>query len=115
MTEHRQGINTGFLTHHTLSLKGLTEANANAILAELDELPCMDSVALNREKKTMKLAYDASHHDIDEMLAIIEKHGASVKNSWWSRTKLNWQRQTDENIKSNAKSEPHCCNKVPRR
>jgi len=115
MSEHRLGINSGYLTRHTLSLKGLNESNADAIFRELDELPCMDSVLLNKDRKSLKIAYDASHHDIDEMLSIIEKHGASVKSSWWSQFKLNWQRQTDENIKANAKHEPHCCNKAPRR
>lgn len=113
MSAHRYGINPGFLTRHTLKVSGLNENNARAIIAELDELPCMDGVWLNRTKGTLKITYDASHHNIDEMIAIIEKHGAAIKDSWWSRTRLGWQRQTDENIKDNAKHEAHCCNKMP--
>ncbi|MBR9910227.1 MAG: hypothetical protein GYB33_07735 [Gammaproteobacteria bacterium] len=115
MSEHRSGINPGFLTHHTLSLSGLNEHNVRLIVQELDELPCMDAVQFNEAKQTLKLAYDASHHNVDEMIAIVEKHGASVKESWWSRTRLAWQRQTDENIRDNAKHEAHCCNKLPHR
>jgi len=113
MSEHREGINPGFLAKHELSLCGLNEDNAKLIITELDSLPCMDRVELNHSKQTLKLAYDASHHSIDEMIAVVEKHGASIKDSWWSRTKLGWQRQTDENIKDNATHEPHCCNKMP--
>tara|TARA_R110000868_G_scaffold96209_3_gene264719 strand:+ start:2728 stop:3075 length:348 start_codon:yes stop_codon:yes gene_type:complete len=113
MSEHRLGINPGFLTKHTFGLSGLNESNAQAIAVELDKLPCVDGVWLNRNKESLKIAYDASHHNVDEMIAIIEKHGAKVKDSWWSRTKLGWQRQTDENIKDNAKHEAHCCNKMP--
>ena len=113
MAEHRLGINPGFLTKHSLSLRGVNESNAKAITEELDGLPCVDRVWLSTTKGTLKIAYDASHHNIDEMIAIVEKHGAAIKNNWWSRTKLGWQRQTDENIKDNARHEAHCCNKMP--
>jgi len=113
MTEHRLGINPGFLTKHQLGLVGLEQSNSKKLLTEIDALPWVDRVWLKAEKQTIKIAYEASHHSIDELIAIVEKHGASIKDSWWSQTKLGWQRQTDENIKNNAKHEPHCCNKVP--
>jgi hypothetical protein len=113
MTEHRLGINPGFLTKHTLSLASLNPSNISVIVAEIDELPCVDGVRFDEHKQTLKIAYDASHHNIDEMIAIVEKHGAAIKNSWWSRTKLGWQRQTDENIKDNAAHEAACCSKMP--
>jgi cation transport ATPase len=93
----------------------VNESNAHAITVELDGLPCVDGVSLNRTKETLKIAYDASHHNIDEMIAIVEKHGAAIKDSWFSRTRLGWQRQTDGNIKDNARHEAHCCNKMPPR
>ncbi|MDF1588093.1 MAG: hypothetical protein P1P93_02910 [Gammaproteobacteria bacterium] len=111
MTEHRLGINPGFLTKHRLNLAGLDQADSKAMIAEIDAQPWVDRVCLN--KQTLIIAYEASRHNIDELIAIIEKYGASIKDSWWSRTKLGWQRQTDENIKNNARHEPHCCNKIP--
>ena len=87
----------------------MNESNAQIIAEELDELPCVDGVWLNERKQTLKIAYDASHHNIDEMIAIVEKHGAAIK----SRTRVGWQRQIDENIKDNARHEAHCCNKIP--
>jgi hypothetical protein len=54
MSTHRSGINPGFLTKHTLSLAGLNENNAKLIVHELDELPCIDAVKLNKAKKTLK-------------------------------------------------------------
>ncbi|MDF0534671.1 hypothetical protein PY479_10350 [Shewanella sp. A32] len=115
MNEHHSNVNPGFLTTHTLQLSGLNQQNTILIVRELEELPYMDSVTLNEAKQTIKLAYDASHHDIDEMIAIIKKYGAALFNSWWSRTKLGWQRQIDQNIKDNANLEAHCCNKMPPR
>lgn len=114
MNQHRTGISPGFLTKHRLVLQGLNDINANAIVAELDQLPCMDSVIINRKKQSIKLHYDASRHHIDEMIAIVIKHGATVKEGWWNHIRLGWQRQIDQNIKENAQHEPHCCNKNPR-
>ena len=37
MSEHRLGINPGFLTQHKLSLNGLDDNNAKAIVKELDD------------------------------------------------------------------------------
>lgn len=115
MSEHQSGINPGFVTRHTLSLNGLDKDNVTLIVRDLGELPSMDSVKLIEAKQTLTVAYDASHHSIDDMIAIVEKHGASIKDNWWSRVKLGWQRQTDQNVKDNAKHEPHCCNKMPHR
>ncbi|MDF1644977.1 MAG: hypothetical protein P1U80_12430 [Pseudomonadales bacterium] len=113
MTEHRLGINPGFMAKHTLTLSGLNQSNKQSIVSEIDQLPCVDDVSLNEDKQTLRVAYDASHHNIDEMIAIVEKHGGVIKDSWWSRTKLGWQRQTDDNIKENAKHEAACCSKMP--
>lgn len=115
MKTHRQGINPGFLTRHRLSLNGLNKANAAAIYAELDGLLQVDEVHVDLRRSSISVTYDASHHNIDEIIDVVVQHGASVKDSWWSRTRLGWQRQTDENIRANAKHEPFCCNKVPRR
>lgn len=115
MSEHRSGINPGFVTKHTLSLNGLVKDNAPLIVRELGDLPYIDRVKLIEAKQTLTVAYDASHHSIDDMIAIVEKHGASIKDNWWSHVKLSWQRQTDQNVKYNAKHEPHCCNKMPHR
>ncbi|PSJ44970.1 hypothetical protein PU634_03725 [Oceanimonas pelagia] len=113
MANHRAGINPGFLTTHTLSLTEMSRANMDAMLAEIEAQHWVDTLALDSKTKKLKVAYEASSHNIDDIIDIIEQHGAALKDSWWSRTKLGWQRQTDENIKNNAKHEPHCCNKAP--
>lgn len=115
MNEHKSGINPGFLAKHTLRLTGLNQSNAALISDALEEMPCMDSIKLSIPKQTVKLAYDASRHDIDEMIAIINQYGVSLNTGWWSRTKLSWQRQIDQNIQDNSKHEAHCCNKLPPR
>lgn len=111
MTEHREGVNPAFLARHTLSLTGLNSADAGNLLADIDELPGVDRVRLKGREQTLKVAYDASRLNIDGVIAILEKYGASVKDSWWSRTRLGWQRQTDENIRDNARHEATCCSK----
>lgn len=114
MTEHRLGINPGFLTKHTLNLQGLTPDNRQQLVTELDELLWVDGVSLNEQKHSLTIRYDASHHSIDELIALVRQHGVILKDNWWQRIKLGWQRQTDENIQDNARHEPHCCNKMPR-
>jgi hypothetical protein len=64
MSEHRTGINPGFLIKHTISLSGLNESNVAVITTELDHLPYVDSVCIGRDKQTIKIAYDASHHGV---------------------------------------------------
>lgn len=113
MTEHRQGINPGFLTKHTFRLTGVEYANIRELVTELETQPWVDKVWLSNDKQSLKIAYEASLHSIDELIAIIEKHGALIRENWWSSLKIGWQRQTDENIRNNARHQPHCCNKVP--
>ena len=114
MAAHRPGVNPGFLTKHTLRLEHVNQANGSCLVNELDALSGVDGVWLNERKKTLKIAYDASRHNVDEVIGILRKHGATVSDSWWSRVKLGWQRQTDQNIRDNAAHVAHCCNKPPR-
>ena len=113
MTQHRTGVNEVFLTKHKLKLTDLNQVNANEIQAELDAMVGIDGVWIDLGKSIIKIAYDASHHDIDEMIGVIHKHGAGGSDDWWTQWKLGWDRQTDQNIKDNAKHEPHRCNKLP--
>ncbi|TNE78158.1 MAG: cation transporter [Gammaproteobacteria bacterium] len=113
MTEHREGVNPGFLISHKLALTGLTEANTDNIRSALDDLPGVDAVSLDKAGQSLKIAYDASHQSIDHIIQIIEQQGAGLRAGWWNRVKLNWQRQTDTNIKDNSTHEAHCCSKLP--
>lgn len=113
MKKHRKGVNPGFLAKHKLALSGLNSSNVKSISAEIDKLWAVDGVLIDEEKQTIKVAYDASHHDIDEMIDIIRKHDAEIDSSRWTRYKLGWQRQTDRNIKDNSTHVASCCNKAP--
>ena len=114
MARHRAGIDPGFLTSNTLDLCGATPDMLTSIGTELEQLPYVDHVSTDGKRQKLKIAYEASRHSIDEIIEIVTKHGASTSNSWWSRTKLDWARQIDRNIRENAEHEPHCCNKIPR-
>ena len=113
MSIHRVGVNEGFLTKHTLKLTGLNADNAETISAGIDALVGVDGVWIDVDKSTLQVAYDASHLDIEALLGLVRQHGADVSQDWWNQFKLSWDRQIDQNIKNNAKHEPHCCNKMP--
>ena len=112
MSNHRQGVSEGYLIKHKLRLTGLTSENAEDIRSEIDNMISVDGVWIDFEKHTIKMAYDASRHNIDEMRSIIRKHGADISPDGWNQLKLRWDRVTDSNIKENAAHEPFCCNKV---
>ena len=113
MSDHRPGVREGFLTTHKLTLTDLTAENAEQIRSKIDAMISIDGVWIDLDKSTIKIAYDASRHNIDEMLKIIQKYGADVSPDCWNQWKLGWDRYIDENIKNNATSRPHCCNKPP--
>lgn len=113
MSKHRPGVHEDFLIKHKLKLVGLTSSNADNIFKDIDVLVGMDSVNIGTEENFIKLAYDASFRNIDEILTIIRRHGADVSDDWWNHFKLNWDRGVDQNIKDNSRLEPHCCNKIP--
>lgn len=113
MSEHREGVNPGFLIHHKLALTGLTAGNAQGIYSELNDLPGVDTLSVDEARQSLNIAYDASHQDIDHIIHIVEQQGAGLRPGWWHRVKLSWQRQTDHNIKDNATHEAQCCSKLP--
>lgn len=113
MTEHREGIDPGFLINHKLALTGLTAGKAQGIYAELNDLPGVNAVSVDESGQSVKISYDASHQDIDRIIEVIEQQGAEVRSDWWNRIKLSWQRQTDRNIKDNFSHEAQCCSKMP--
>ncbi|WP_221798610.1 hypothetical protein [Oceanobacter mangrovi] len=115
MSQYKTAINPGFVVKHRLSLCGLSEQAASQTAEELGAFPWMDKVKLDAPRQVLKLAYDASSHNIDEVIAVVEKHGGSVSEHWWSQLRLGWQRQIDQNIHNNSRHEAHCCNKSPKR
>ena len=113
MSEYRPGVREAFLTKHKLKLIGLTEENAGNIRSEINAMISIDGVWIDVDKSSIKIAYDASRHNIDEMRDIIIKHGADVSPDWWNQWKLSWDRDADQNIKDNATHEPMSCHKMP--
>jgi hypothetical protein len=113
MSKHRPGVREGFLVTHKLKLDNLSAENAEQIRADIDAMISIDGVWIDLDQSTIKIAYDASHHDIDEMRDIIRRHGAEISPDWWNQWKLSWDRQTDSNVRHNAELEPSCCSKIP--
>lgn len=113
MKLHRAGLHEGFLTTFSLKLDGLSTANHDAIVADIDRLAGIDRVDILSKNSVLKVTYDASVLSIDTILSILTEYGANVHSGWWNRIKFAWDREIDKNIKNNAASSPHCCNKPP--
>ncbi len=113
MTTHREGVNPGFLTRFSFSLQRVDQSMAQKAADEIGRLPGIDRAWFDANKPRLKVAYDGSVQNVDQIMAILEKHGVVIKSNWWNRLRLSLQRQTDQNIRDNAKHEAHCCNKLP--
>ena len=114
MSRHKATIDPGFLIKHRIRCCGLDDAAASQLKAALEDLLWVDQVNVKAAGQTLIVAYDASNHSIDDVIAIVEQHGGSVSDHWWSQLRLQWQRQTDLNIHNNARHVPHCCSKSPK-
>lgn len=113
MTQHRENLHEAFLNSFSLKVDGISVVNHDAIVKEINTLKGIDCVRILSESSLIKVTYDASLLSIDAILMVLEKHGVTLHFNWWNRIKLAWNRYIDENIKNNATSHPHCCNKPP--
>jgi hypothetical protein len=111
-TTRKASIQTPFLLRRKLIVEGLEESQWDDFLYDLNHHPCVDFAELKNTNQ-LWLAYDGSHWSVDELLALITSHGGRLKAGWWTRRKLAWYRFTDDNVRANAKHEPHCCSKIP--
>lgn len=109
---HKASIEAPFLLRRKLFVEGLDESQWDDFLYDLNHHPCID-FAERKSGSYLCVSYDGSHWTIDELLALITSRGGSLKPGWWTRRKLAWYRFTDDNVRANARHEPHCCSKIP--
>ncbi len=107
--EHRLGVREATLVKRKLRLEVGNAHNMQQAVADIDRLFGLDRVALNRRRRMLHLAYDASRLSIERIEAILAEHDIGIGQGWWNRTRANHYRFVDQNIKDNAATEPWNC------
>lgn len=113
MKTHKAGIHVAFLVKRKVKLTGLANQELVALTTEIESLKGIDQIEFDVERGLMKASYDASITNIDIILETLKQHSIEPSKGWWNRYKLDWDRQIDQNVRENAKHEPHCCSKPP--
>ena len=109
MNTHKPGVNENFLVTRRLKLVGSLTDKFDLIENELNALIGVNSVVLDLGTGVLRVSYDASKRQLDEIEAVITAQGSQLSNERWQRYKQGWARYFDQNIKSNAAREPWSC------
>lgn len=107
--QHRLGVSKVNLVTRKLKLGRSEPQTLQQAIEEIDQLYGLNSVAFDDKKQILRLAYDASRIGIEDVEAILSKHGIAIDHGWWNRAKEEHYRFVDQNIKDNAAKEPWSC------
>jgi hypothetical protein len=110
---NRPGVHEACLVKRHLKLQHLDHGLARAITEEIALHSGVDTVELDSDSRRLDVTYDASQLQFPELTDILLRHGVEPERGWWARFRASWYRFTDQNIRDNARHEPHCCNKAP--
>lgn len=111
--EHRAGVSEAYLVKRHLRIETLEPGSAESLCDEINRIIGIDSVAIDPQTRQLDIAYDASVLNIDDIEAVFTRNGVAFAHGWWNRTKLEHYRFVDQNVRDNAKADPHCCSKPP--
>jgi len=111
--DHRVGVSEANLVTRNLRLSNVNDDNRTALMTEIDQLFGIDEAIFNTEEKSIYLAYDALHLNLDGIEDVIRKHGADIHDDWWTHTKEDYYKFVDQNMKDNAEHTPWSCHKSP--
>ena len=109
MTEHRLGVSENYLVKRKLVLEADAVNVIELAIAAIDGLYGLDRVDFDVQKGVLKMAYDASRLDIEQIESILNTHQIPLKKGWWQKRRLKQYRFVDQNIKENRNREPWCC------
>ena len=96
-----------------LKLTGMTLQSVELAKLEVGSIRGVDMEDLSVKSGRLSVSYDASVTSISAILEILESHDIKPACDWWSRVKLSWDKQIDQNVRDNAKHVPHWCSKPP--
>lgn len=111
--EYRVGVTAINLVIRKLQLKGLTEANREKIVSEIDEALGINSVMLDIKDGLLHIAYDVTHINLELIKRVVVKHGAELSGGWWNHFKEGYYKFVDQNMQENIKHKPSCCSRAP--
>lgn len=109
---HKVTSQSQFLLRRKLAVEGLTDAQWEDFIQELNNHPCVD-FAEGKRGNLLITTFDGRHWSTDELIDLVGARGGRLKEGWWQRQRLAWYRFTDENVRANAKHVPSCCSKPP--
>lgn len=110
---HKPGIHEAFRVKRHLKLQYRNDDRVHAIIEQIRQLDGVDTVELDGEARWLNVAYDASKLQFGQLTDMLREHGIEPEQGWWARCRYSWYGFTDQNIRDNARHEPHCCNKAP--
>ncbi|OMH31765.1 hypothetical protein [Motiliproteus sp. MSK22-1] len=91
----------------------LSPQHAETLVKELKELPGMEQVHLKNDRQLV-MRYDTAQLQMEQVLSVLEKMGATLDNNRWRQFRIGWYRFVDKNSQANARrKDVHCCNKPP--
>ena len=88
-------------------------AELGGVVAEIDKLYGLASVAFDDSKGRLDMAYDATRICLDCIEEVLTKYAIEVSHDWWTHFKEDHYRFVDQNLKDNASREPWSCHKSP--
>lgn len=109
--KHRLGIHEQHVVKRHLKLEEPWPVPESDLLAVLAEAPGVASAELNREKRRLSVAYDASIQNLDGVVKVLRKQGVVTADGWWRRFRADRYRNMDANIQDNAHRDPWSCHK----
>lgn len=111
---HRVGVSEAFLVKRQLSLDHVPQSEQlSEAMQGINALAGMDDVRYDAARLRLRLAYDASKLNIDDIRQLLTAQGIVLKNTAWSRFRTGYYRFVDQNIRDNARHEPVCCHRPP--
>jgi hypothetical protein len=98
-------------TRHWITVPGLShEADGLQLEHSLAQLDGMQRVQTIPGKRRIRVTYDQTRVDFQQILERMESIGFPASDSWWSLRKAEWFQYLDRNARENANApEPPCC------
>ncbi|NIB39733.1 cation transporter [Pseudomaricurvus alkylphenolicus] len=111
--QHKVGVNEDSLMVRHLKLEGPVLEHHQLIAQEIEKLLGVDAVSVDPSESLLKVAYDATKRELNEIEEIIRKHECDIADDWWTHFKEGYYKFVDQNVKDNASHEPWSCHKRP--
>jgi hypothetical protein len=98
-------------TRHWISVPALShEADGLQLEKSLAELPGVNRIIAYPQKKKIRVTYDQTQLNYNQILERLESIGFPASTGWWALRKAGWFQYLDQTAKENACApDPPCC------